>query len=342
MARIYRDAYGVPHVRAASVLDLAHGQGWVTARDRAWQLEYLRRRATGTTAEILGGRLPDWDVLARRTRMADTARRAFANLGDESQAFVAAYVEGVNAGLHARRARADRARASSPSAGSPGRRWPCSTPSTCSSPRCPTSSGSSGPAAVLGDDARFLARDGAADRRQQRVGGRRAADGERPPADRRGPAPGDRVARRLPAGAAGLRGPEGTGDAFDVAGLHVPRRARRPALRARRRGRVGDHQRDARTTRTSPRSPWTTSSRPAEEVIAVRGAEPMTVEVAATVRGPLFEIDRDRGRRPQPPRRRRRSWATSASRRCSRCCARAPSTTSTRRSTPGSSRATTS
>ena len=57
MARIYRDAYGVPHVRAASVLDLARGQGWVTARDRAWQLEYLRRRATGTAAEILGARL---------------------------------------------------------------------------------------------------------------------------------------------------------------------------------------------------------------------------------------------------------------------------------------------
>ena len=55
MARIYRDAYGVPHVRAGSVTDLAHGQGEVTARDRAWQLEWLRRRATGTTEEVLGG-----------------------------------------------------------------------------------------------------------------------------------------------------------------------------------------------------------------------------------------------------------------------------------------------
>ena len=101
MARIYRDAYGVPHVRATSVLDLARGQGLVTARDRAWQLEYLRRRATGTAAEVLGGRLLGWDVLARRTRMAETAQRAFDNLGAEAQGFVAAYVEGVNAGLHA-------------------------------------------------------------------------------------------------------------------------------------------------------------------------------------------------------------------------------------------------
>jgi len=44
MARAYRDAYGVPHVRASSIADLAHGQGEVTARDQAWQLEYMRRR----------------------------------------------------------------------------------------------------------------------------------------------------------------------------------------------------------------------------------------------------------------------------------------------------------
>ena len=101
MARIYRDAYGVPHVRATSVLDLAEGQGRVTAEDRSWQLEYLRRRATGTAAEVLGGSLRDWDVLARRARMVDTARRAYDALSPESQAFVSSYVAGLNAGLDA-------------------------------------------------------------------------------------------------------------------------------------------------------------------------------------------------------------------------------------------------
>ena len=33
-----------------------------------------------------------------------------------------------------------------------------------------------------------------------------------------------------------------------------------------------------------------------EETIAVRGADPVTVEVLATERGPLFEVDRERGR----------------------------------------------
>lgn len=101
MARILRDAHGVPHVRAGSLSDLAHGQGEVTARDRAWQLEFLRRRATGTTAELFGAAALPWDRLARRTRVAETARRAHARLRPETAAFVAAYVEGVNAGLHA-------------------------------------------------------------------------------------------------------------------------------------------------------------------------------------------------------------------------------------------------
>ena len=101
MARIYRDAQGVPHVRATSIDDLAHGQGLVTARDRAWQLEFLRRRATGTTAEAFGPSGVPWDRLARRTGIADTARRAHDRLTPETRAFVASYVAGVNDGLHA-------------------------------------------------------------------------------------------------------------------------------------------------------------------------------------------------------------------------------------------------
>ena len=105
MARLYRDAYGVPHVRASDVLDLAHMQGRVVAHDRAWQLEWLRRRATGTTAEVLGPSALPWDRLARRTLLAGTARRALAALDDESRAFVAAYAAGVSevlgAGDHA-------------------------------------------------------------------------------------------------------------------------------------------------------------------------------------------------------------------------------------------------
>jgi penicillin amidase len=99
MARIFRDAYGIPHVRADDVLDLARGQGLAVGHDRAWQLEWLRRRATGTTAGVLGAAGEPWDRFADRVRIADTARRAHDALSDESRAFVAAYVDGVNTAL---------------------------------------------------------------------------------------------------------------------------------------------------------------------------------------------------------------------------------------------------
>lgn len=100
-ARIYRDAQGVPHVRAGSLTDLAFGQGEVTARDRSWQLEFLRRRANGTAAALFGTHALAWDRFARRTTIAAAARRAHAALGSETQAFLASYVAGLNAGLHA-------------------------------------------------------------------------------------------------------------------------------------------------------------------------------------------------------------------------------------------------
>lgn len=98
MAELFRDAYGVPHVRATDVLDLARTQGYVAARDRAWQLEFQRRRATGTAAAVLGRAQLPWDTFARRMRIVDTAQRALAALDAETQAFLAAFADGVDAG----------------------------------------------------------------------------------------------------------------------------------------------------------------------------------------------------------------------------------------------------
>ncbi|POX47796.1 penicillin amidase [Streptomyces sp. Ru71] len=100
---IHRDAWGIPHLRATGALALARAQGLVTARDRSWQLEVERHRAQGTSAAFLGPASLDWDRFARRVRLADTARRCFAALEQrdaETSAWVRAYVDGVNEGLH--------------------------------------------------------------------------------------------------------------------------------------------------------------------------------------------------------------------------------------------------
>ncbi|MFE9028617.1 penicillin acylase family protein [Streptomyces iakyrus] len=99
---IYRDAWGIPHLRAGSAADLARAQGLVTARDRAWQLEVERHRAQGTSASFLGGSALAWDRFARRARLDDTARHCFAELvrrDPETARWVRAYVDGVNEGL---------------------------------------------------------------------------------------------------------------------------------------------------------------------------------------------------------------------------------------------------
>lgn len=291
MARIYRDAYGVPHVRATSVLDLARGQGFVTARDRAWQLEYLRRRATGTAAEVLGPRLLDWDVLARRTRMAGTAQRAFANLGAEAQDFVTAYVEGVNAGLHA-----DAPELSE--VGVEPEPWEPWTPLAVFHAQhvlfaaLPDKLWQHRARSVLGDDARFLARDGAmtAGSNAWAVGGLRTTSGM--------PLIGGDPHRTIesPGVYAQVRlACEDPGDAFDVAGFTFPG--------------VPGVQHFAHSGGVA----WAITNACAdyqdvfeeslddvveqdEELVAVRGADPHRVEVAATERGPLFEIDREQGR----------------------------------------------
>ncbi|MDW4908659.1 penicillin acylase family protein [Streptomyces sp. ADMS] len=98
-SRTYRDAWGIPHLRAADPLQLAHGQGRNAACDRAWQIEVERHRSQGTAAAILGAPALSWDLLARRARLDDTARRCFDALDPATAAWVTAYVDGVNAGL---------------------------------------------------------------------------------------------------------------------------------------------------------------------------------------------------------------------------------------------------
>ncbi|MGA5433614.1 penicillin acylase family protein [Streptomyces cellulosae] len=99
---IFRDPWGIPHLRADGMRELARLQGLVTARDRGWQIEVERHRAQGTSASFLGAGELSWDVLVRRARVADTARRCLARLEErdpETADWLRAYVTGVNEGL---------------------------------------------------------------------------------------------------------------------------------------------------------------------------------------------------------------------------------------------------
>jgi penicillin amidase len=101
---IQRDAHGVPHIRAASLDDLVLAQGFVTAQDRLWQMDSLRRHASGTLAEILGPSLLAHDRLQRTLLIRASADRAITTLPADQLHLLERYAAGVNASINLQRA----------------------------------------------------------------------------------------------------------------------------------------------------------------------------------------------------------------------------------------------
>jgi penicillin amidase len=95
--RIERDRWGVPHIHADNDHELFFGFGYATAQDRLFQLDYLRRKARGQLAEILGPGSVDSDVLHRTVGIAQIAEREGQSLPADVQAHLSAYCDGINA-----------------------------------------------------------------------------------------------------------------------------------------------------------------------------------------------------------------------------------------------------
>jgi penicillin G amidase len=101
---VLRDHQGVPHLRAASLDDLVIAQGYITAQDRLWQMETLRRHAAGELAEILGPTLIPHDRAQRIMQIRAAADRAIAVLPPDQLHWLTLYATGVNASIEAQRA----------------------------------------------------------------------------------------------------------------------------------------------------------------------------------------------------------------------------------------------
>ena len=96
---VTRDAQGVPSIHATSLDDLVFAQGYVTAQDRMWQMDALRRHAAGELAEVLGSRLVDHDRQQRYLQLRHAADRSLAALPSDQRELFEAYARGVNAFL---------------------------------------------------------------------------------------------------------------------------------------------------------------------------------------------------------------------------------------------------
>ena len=96
---VLRDAHGVPTLRATSLDDLLFAQGFVTAGDRLFQMDGIRRHAAGELAEILGSAYLEHDRLQRTLGIRDAADRAFQTLPPGQLHELEAYARGVNASI---------------------------------------------------------------------------------------------------------------------------------------------------------------------------------------------------------------------------------------------------
>ncbi len=95
------DADGVPRIRAANALDAAAALGFVHARDRLFQMELMRRAASGQLSEIAGSATLGIDRLMRTLGLARRAEADFAALPAPAKAMLEAYARGVNAWIAA-------------------------------------------------------------------------------------------------------------------------------------------------------------------------------------------------------------------------------------------------
>src|SRR5581483_10579721 len=98
-ARIATDSNYVPHIFADNDHDAMLLLGWVHARDRFFQMDLLRRQASGTTAELLGKGALDSDIQARTLGLRRAAEASVTTYSDEVMALLQAYADGVNAWL---------------------------------------------------------------------------------------------------------------------------------------------------------------------------------------------------------------------------------------------------
>ena len=102
---VTRDAQGVPSINASTVDDLLFAQGFVTAQDRLWQMDTLRRHAAGELAEILGPSLIEHDKQQRYLQLTAAADRAVQSLPPDQLHEFEVYAHGVNAYIDTHRDR---------------------------------------------------------------------------------------------------------------------------------------------------------------------------------------------------------------------------------------------
>ncbi len=100
---ILYDDRQIPHIFAENDHDLYFAQGYVTAKDRLWQMEFQTHAAAGRLSEIVGHRALEYDRFQRRIGMLSGAQNSLKAMESDPVILevVLAYTAGVNAFIEA-------------------------------------------------------------------------------------------------------------------------------------------------------------------------------------------------------------------------------------------------
>jgi penicillin amidase len=99
---VTRDGHGVPTIDASTLEDVFLAQGYVTAQDRLWQMDIMRRFAAGELSEILGEQTLELDREQRILGLRAAARKSLEIASPRDRSFFESYARGVNAYIAAR------------------------------------------------------------------------------------------------------------------------------------------------------------------------------------------------------------------------------------------------
>ncbi len=91
------DADGIPRIHAATELDAAAALGWLHARERLFQMDLMRRAASGELSEIAGRATLPIDRLMRTLGVRRSALADLQSLPAATRTLLDAYAAGVNA-----------------------------------------------------------------------------------------------------------------------------------------------------------------------------------------------------------------------------------------------------
>ena len=99
--QVTRDARGVPTIVADSTDDLFRAQGYVTAQDRFFEMDYRRHVTSGRLSELVGAdeQALEADKVIRTLGWRRVAEQEWDLLTEDTRSYLQAYADGVNAYL---------------------------------------------------------------------------------------------------------------------------------------------------------------------------------------------------------------------------------------------------